>query len=129
MIASLVAFGSGLSASRRLTGTTSERLGGSPSCLFDSAGVVVLMSRESGTSGKGLLAVGKGALVRSLARVDPTMPGQRAAITEGLYYAVSGLALAISFGMEMCLPFRIAHTGEVSRPYAHACEQSEQSVG
>jgi hypothetical protein len=42
------------------------------------------MSGECRTSGEGLLAVCVGALVGTLARVNPTVAGKRAAVAEGL---------------------------------------------
>ena len=46
--------------------------------------MVVLVPRECGSTGKGLLAIRKWTLVRAFARVDAPMPGERARIAEWL---------------------------------------------
>lgn len=77
----MVAFGSSLSRYLALGGECS----GCGSCrLLDRSAVVILMSRERGSTSECLLAVGIGALVGSFPRVRPTMAGQRTAIAEGL---------------------------------------------
>jgi hypothetical protein len=45
---------------------------------------MVLMSCECGAAGEGLLAVGVGALVWPLARMNPSVAGERTAVTERL---------------------------------------------
>lgn len=65
-------------------GTRSQGCSSGSGRFFDSAGVVVLVTRQSCATRKGLLAVGVGALVRSLARVDSAVTRKRRRVTEGL---------------------------------------------
>lgn len=55
---------------------------GSRRSLFDSAGVLVLMTREGGAPRKGLLAISVGALVRTSSRMSSSVSSQGAAVTE-----------------------------------------------
>jgi hypothetical protein len=56
----------------------------SSSSLLYRANMLVLMSRQSCTASKSLLAVGVGALVRPITRMGTSMTSERAAIAEGL---------------------------------------------
>lgn len=55
---------------------------GSRRSLFDSPGVLVLMTCEGGTPRKGLLTIGVGALVRTSSRMSSSVSSQGAAVTE-----------------------------------------------
>jgi hypothetical protein len=72
------ACGATLCASR---GEGSSRCSG---CLFDGAGVLVLMVPEGGASGEGLLAVGVGTPVGALSSMNTAMAGEGAGIAKGL---------------------------------------------
>lgn len=69
-------------ARSRSTRGQSSSCGGSS--FLDCAGVVVLVACQGGTTRECLLAVGVWALVWPLARVDPTVPGQRTGVAEWL---------------------------------------------
>ena len=64
--------------------STRGKRSGCSSGLLNSAGVMVLVTCQSSASRERLLAVGIGALVWALARVDTAMARQRARITKGL---------------------------------------------
>jgi hypothetical protein len=74
----VVAFRAGLGGSLRLRSRESG------SCFLNRSGVMVLVTSERCPSGECLLAVNVRTLIRTLARVDSTMAGERTAITERL---------------------------------------------
>lgn len=55
------------------------------------------MAGEGGSAGEGLLAVGVRALVRALSGMCPAMPGERAAVAEGLG-CMSAIKMSKSIG-------------------------------
>ena len=57
---------------------------------------MVLMPGQSGTASEGLLAIGIRTFVGPLARMNPAVPGQRAAITEGLAASFASVGLLAS---------------------------------
>jgi hypothetical protein len=76
----------GTASPTRSRGTRGESSSCSGSGFLNGASVVVLVTRQGSATREGLLAVGVGALVRALSRVDATMAGQRTRVTEGLGY-------------------------------------------
>jgi hypothetical protein len=64
--------------------TVGQRRSSGGGSFLDSAGVMILMTGERRSPGERLLAIRIGALIRPLARVNASMPCQRAGVTEGL---------------------------------------------
>jgi hypothetical protein len=79
IVAAIRATGPAWCGSARGEGSSS-----SGSSLFHSTSVMVLVACQGGATRKGLLAVGIGALVGSLARVNTTMSRQRTRVTKRL---------------------------------------------
>lgn len=114
-----------------IVGVSGQRLGGLSGGLLDSTSVVVLVPSEGGTTGESLLACGVRTLVRSLSRMDATMPSKRAGITKGLRISdVSSLPWPTNghFQQFIYSPFHNARTCAASRQYEHADEQSRPNA-
>ena len=90
--------GSGSSGAR----TLSQGFGPGTCRVFDCADVMVLMPSQRRTSGKRFLAVGIGAFVGPLSRMNASMASQRAAVTEGLNGV---LAINVTTRTEFCLAY------------------------
>ena len=130
VVGHLVAFGSRSRPCRGGVGAPSQGFRGGPRRLLDGTGVVVLMPREGRATSKGLLAVGKRTLVRTLSGMNATMSRERAAVAEGLQRSmVSNGTFTAAGGTRQDLPCHIARTGEASRPCARGYARSERSVG
>lgn len=104
---------------------SSQRSSSSSRSLLDRTSVVILVTRQGRPASKSLLAVGIGALVRPLARVNTAMAGQRARVAEWLCVMLVWGPCVI-FGKD--LPCSIARTCAASRPCGHVDEQSRLSV-
>lgn len=92
-------------------GVPGQGLGRLPRGLLNGSGVMVLVARESGTPSEGLLACGVRAFVRSFTRVNATMSGERAGITEGLQNWGQQRAIGRQSSLRTHLATSLAHVG------------------
>lgn len=100
------------------------------SSLLNSASVMILMACQSSTARERLLTICVGAFVRSLARMNAAMSGQRGGIAEGLYPGGVSMRRSViirKFSIEYS-PFHIAHTYVAFRQCEHGHEPSELTV-
>lgn len=86
---------------------------------------MVLVSSESSAAGEGFLAVGVRTFVWPLARMDPTMPGQRRGIAKRLKRDQYGAFVSRPYD----LPCHNARTCAAFRRYERANGLSVQSAG
>lgn len=113
---------------RRLLGRARSQSGSSGRRgLLHRTGVVVLVARESRPTSERLLAVGVGALVGALARVDATVTRKRTGIGEGLKSLRQHDSTDEKLSRDS--PCRNARTCEASRRCAHVGGRSKPTSG
>jgi hypothetical protein len=117
-----------LAAGGSLAGLSGESGSSSGSSFLNCACVVVLVAGQSRASGKGLLAVGIWALVRTLSRVNATVAGQRTAVAEGLRECHVSFIWSTELKYFQNIPFHSVRTCEASRLCAHVGVRSAQSA-
>lgn len=130
VVRDLVAIGAGRACGSRPRHTvTSQGLCGGTRSILNRARVMVLVAGQGRAAGEGLLTVGVGALVRALARVYTTVPGQGTRVAEGLRMSIStGTRHSHMLGLVNSL-CHSARTCVASLQCARAGERSRQNAG